>query len=413
MIRRSFLRNLSLVGAGNLLTTTKGFSAPLIDVADDRKYWVNTLTKIVLPVLTALRDDKIKERMPVEAVAGAEKGRRKVTYLEAMGRSLAGLAPWLELGADNTTEGRLRRKFIDLSLASITNAVTPSAASYMNFTEGGQPLVDAAFLAHALIRAPKQLWGGLDQATQQKLIVALKSTRIIKPDYSNWLLFMAMIEAALLKFTGEYDSTRVDYAVKEHESWYKGDGVYGDGPEFHFDYYNSYVIQPMLLDIVRIVAERDRDAERSIEPVTKRAKRYAQIQERLISPEGTYPPVGRSIAYRCGAFQLLAQMALQKELPDSLPPSQVRSALSSVIKTTIDAPDTFDKDGWLTIGLCGHQPGIGEGYISTGSLYLCTVAFLPLGLPSEDEFWSGPAMEWTSKKAFSGKQFPIDKALGH
>jgi hypothetical protein len=89
----------------------------------------------------------------------------------------------------------------------------------------------------------------------------------------------------------------------------------------------------------------------------------------------------------------------------------VRSALSSVIKTTIDAPDTFDKDGWLTIGLCGHQPGIGEGYISTGSLYLCTVAFLPLGLPSEDEFWSGPSMEWTSKKAFSGKVFPIDKAI--
>jgi hypothetical protein len=411
MIRRSFLRNVSLVGAGNLLSGNKAFSSPSVSPTDDRTYWIDTLTKIVLPVLTSLRDDKIRERMPVEARAGAQEDRKKVTYLEALGRSLAGLAPWLELGEDNTTEGRLRGKFIDLSKASITNAVTPSASSYMNFTVGGQPLVDAAFLAHALMRAPKQLWGNLDEAIQQKVIDALKSTRTIKPYYSNWLLFMAMIEASLLKFTGEYDRVRVDYALKEHEAWYKGDGVYGDGPDFHFDYYNSYVIQPMLLDIVRTVGEQAGDVKRLIEPVTKRAKRYAEIQERLISPEGTFPPVGRSIAYRCGAFQLLAQLALQKQLPHNLPPAQVRSALSSVIKTTLDAPDTFDKEGWLTIGLCGHQPGIGEEYISTGSLYLCSVAFLPLGLPAADEFWSGPALEWTSKKAFSGKDFPIDKAI--
>ena len=33
-------------------------------------------------------------------------------------------------------------------------------------------------------------------------------------------------------------------------TWYKGDGVYGDGPPFHWDYYNSFVIQPMLLNIL-------------------------------------------------------------------------------------------------------------------------------------------------------------------
>jgi hypothetical protein len=77
----------------------------------------------------------------------------------------------------------------------------------------------------------------------------------------------------------------------------------------------------------------------------------------------------------------------------------------------MDAAGTFDADGWLRVGFCGHQPGVGEPYISTGSLYLCSVGLLPLGLPQNDEFWSAPAQLWTSAKAWSGEPFPIDHAL--
>ena len=63
------------------------------------------------------------------------------------------------------------------------------------------------------------------------------------------------------------------------------------------------------------------------------------------------------------------------------------------------------------IGFCGHQPGAGESYISTGSLYLCTAVFLPLGLPPTDPFWSAAAVAWTSQRAWSGQAFPIDKAI--
>ena len=378
---------------------------------DTRAYWLRMLTRIVTPVLDALSRDMLKKEMPVEAFGDTHENRKQVTYLEAFGRSLAGLAPWLELGADDTPEGKSRSKFIKLATLSIRNAVTPSAADFMNFTTGAQPLVDAAFLAHALIRAPKQLWGNLDQSTQANLINALRSTRVIKPYYSNWLLFTAMVEVALLKFSKDYDPVRIDYAIKEHEAWYKGDGMYGDGPSYHFDYYNSYVIQPFLLDVSKTVFEETGELKEQYQLFVTRAMRYAEIQERLISPEGTFPTTGRSIAYRCGAFQHLAQMALQKQLPPSLPPAQVRSALTSVIKRTVDAANTFDGKGWLTIGLSGHQPGVGETYISTGSLYLCTTAFLPLGLAPADEFWSADPMEWTSVKAFSGKAFPIDKAI--
>lgn len=348
--------------------------------------------------------------MPVEPGPGA-KDRKNFSHLEALGRSLAGLAPWLELGADETKEGVLRARFIELSLLSIKNAVDPASPDYLNFTAGNQSLVDAAFLAQAFLRAPKQLWGRLDETTRQRIVTALTSTRTITPHYSNWLLFPAMIEAALLKFDLPCEPDRIRYAIQEHEKWYVGDGFYSDGPKFRFDYYNSFVIQPMLIEIVQTVYDKSGEMGEMLQRILQRASRYSIVQERLIAPDGSFPPVGRSLAYRCGAFQLLAQLALHNRLPDSLPPNQVRSALTAMISKTMEATGTFDHNGWLRIGLAGHQPELAEHYISTGSLYLCTAAFLPLGLSEDDKFWFAPACDWTSKRVFDGKGIRPDKAL--
>jgi hypothetical protein len=204
---------------------------------------------------------------------------------------------------------------------------------------------------------------------------------------------------------------RVDYALRQHEQWYLGDGVYGDGPGFRWDYYNSFVIQPMLVDCTRALAGHDRAWDALAEPILTRARRHAAIQERLISPEGTFPAIGRSLAYRFGAFQGLAQMALLQQLPDGVSPAQVRCALTAVIHRMVEADGTFDGNGWLRIGLCGHQPDVGERYVSTGSLYLCTAGLLPLGLPPEDVFWSDPPRPWTSQRAWGGGELPADHAL--
>jgi len=163
--------------------------------------------------------------------------------------------------------------------------------------------------------------------------------------------------------------------------------------------------------VMRLVGSTTPEWQAQRAPILARARRYAAIQERLISPEGTFPPIGRSLAYRFGAFQLLAQMALRHELPDGVSPAQVRSALTAVMRRMIEAPGTFDAGGWLTIGFCGHQPHIAEGYISTGSLYLCSAALLPLGLPPTDEFWSAPPADWTARKAWSGQDLPADHAI--
>ena len=167
----------------------------------------------------------------------------------------------------------------------------------------------------------------------------------------------------------------------------------------------------MLLDVLDACGDESPAWRELAVREQQRARRYAAVQERLIAPDGSFPPIGRSIAYRCGAFHLLAQIALRRALPDGVSPAQARGALTAVIRRSIDAPGTFGADGWLRIGFCGHQPGIGETYISTGSVYLCSVGLLPLGLASNDEFWSAPPQPWTSAKAWSGQPFPIDHAL--
>ncbi len=334
-----------------------------------------------------------------------------MTHLEALGRLLAGLAPWLELPADSTPEGRERASYAALARRAIARAVDPASADFLNFTRDRQPLVDAAFLALGVLRAPRALRDELDDTTRRHLIAALESTRPITPPFNNWLLFSATVEAGLKSLGAGWDRTRVDYALRQHEQWYKGDGAYGDGPDFHWDYYNSFVIHPLLLAVIDACNEESAAWKDLAPAVMRRAQRYAAVQERLIGPDGSFPAIGRSLAYRCGAFHLLADVTLRRRLPDGVSPAQVRGALTTAVKRTLEAPGTFDAEGWLRIGFCGHQPGVGEPYISTGSLYLCAVALLPLGLPASDEFWSAPAQPWTSLRAWSGQPFPIDHAL--
>lgn len=383
------------------------------DGKKERKYLVESLIKIANPVLTALSQNQLVAKMPVEEVA---KGREQFTHLEAFGRLLAGMAPWLELRPDNSPEGQLREKYILLARRCLHNATDPQSPDFMNFDQGSQPVVDAAFLVQALLRAPKQLWDPLDQETKNNIIAALKSTRVITPYNSNWLFFSAMIEAGLLKFTGNCEMPPIQKAIDSFlHKWYLGDGIYGDGPVFHWDYYNSYVIQPMFLEVLHELIEANVPDKAKYEKeeaiVLTRAKRYAYVLESLISPEGTYPPLGRSLAYRFGAFQLLSQMALMQQLPEGVKPQEVRAALYTVIKRQLSAPGTFDKNGWLQIGMVGHQPAIAQGYISTGSLYLCSEAFLILGLPPENDFWKGPDADWIAKKVWSGDNISIHHSI--
>lgn len=377
----------------------------------EREAWLKYMDKVARPVMANLAEDKLKERMPVQLAEKTDNpaSRTSVSYLEAFGRTLSGIAPWLNLEGGAKEEVFLRNQYRQWTLKAIANAVNPKAKDYLQWN-GGQPLVDASFVALGLIRCP-WLWQNLDTTVKQQIITAFKTTRATVPVYSNWILFTGMIEAFFCKYGYEYDAVRIEFAIREFANhWYVGDGMFSDGMHFNMDYYNSIVIHPYLTMIVEIINNKNKSYEWFAPALDKINKRYAEIQERNINTDGSYPITGRSITYRGGVFHHLADIALRKQLPGSLKPAQVRSALFAVIKKTLDATDTYNNKGWLNIGVHGSQPDLGEFYITTGSLYLCSNIFLPLGLPGTDEFWSAPAEPWTSVKVWSGQNIAADHA---
>ncbi|MGB3007723.1 MAG: DUF2264 domain-containing protein [Chitinophagaceae bacterium] len=423
MKRRNFIQFSSLMGLFGGLSVSKLSATNPKDVLmeqddkkmNDREYWVKLLAKIAAPVLSNMSKGELRKNMYMQYSPAWDGRNSQVAYMEAFGRLIAGVAPFVALPPDETAEGKIRNELLGQIQQSLAHAVNPDSPDYLYWgtPSSRQPLVDAAFIAQALLAAPEVLWKPLDSLTRQRIISEFKNLRQIEPYNSNWLLFAAIIETFLLSIGEEINAARIDTAIDAINKWYVGDGWYSDGKTFHFDHYNGFVIQPMLVEILKENVAKGRKDKTMYDTAYKRMQRYASFQERYISPEGTYPVFGRSSTYRVGAFQPLAKLALENALPKEVTPAQVRCALTAVMKKMF-IPSSFTKEGCLTLGLVGDkQAAIADSYSNTGSLYLTSLAFLPLGLPASHEFWTAPFTEWTQRKAWNGKPFAKDYAVDY
>lgn len=376
--------------------------------AQDRATWVKLMWKISYPVIHNLAEGTLHQNMPIETPSGNTKGYDEITHLEAVGRTLAGVAPWLALPDDDTEEGKLRKQMREDVLKGLKNAVDPDSPDKLNFTKQPQPIVDAAYLVHAFLRAPKALWEPLDEVTKQRYIDSFKALRDRTGAYNNWLLFTGLTEAFLLQQGEQADPFRINIAKNKIKEWYAGDGWYSDGSKFSMDYYNSYVLNPMMVAMLETLATKKRASQKDVDEALQRLIRHSEFCERIIGPDGTYPAFGRSVTYRTAAFQSLADVALREKLPAHITPAQVRCALTAVHRNMYEGNQNFDKDGWLVLGFNGHQPEAADGYTSTGSLYMATLSFLPLGLPADNPFWTDAPADWTTKKAWNGEKLHKD-----
>lgn len=378
----------------------------------DRKYWTDLAYQIAYPVLSNMSQGKLKENMLVEVSPNWDGRDKGVTYMETFGRLMAGIAPWLSLPDDDTEEGKLRKELREMALKSYANAVDPENPDYLLWRGHGQALVDAAYVAESFLRAYDALWVPLDDDTKKRYVEEFTQLRRVDPPYTNWLLFSSTIESLLAKAGAECDEYRVNSAIRKTEEWYTGDGWYADGPEFSFDYYSSYVFHPMYLETLQAMKDAGRNTRihypKYYDRALKRTQKFSIVLERLISPEGTFPVFGRSIPYRMATMQPLALMAWYEKLPAGLSNGQVRNALTSVMHSMFDGKENFNEKGFLTIGFAGRQPNIADWYTNNGSLYMTSLAFLPLGLPATHPFWTDAPLPTTNQKAWSGKPFPKD-----
>lgn len=375
----------------------------------DRQVWADICYKISQPVLENMSKGNFQKDFPLELSPTWDGRDTKVAYLETFARLMAGISPWLALPDDGTPEGKQRKQLHEWAIQAYKNAVDPNSPDKITWlTNTSQPLCDASYLVESFMRAPEATWGQLDEVTKKRYIEGLKSLRTIRPAYNNWLLFRAMVEVFFMSIGEDVDEYALSVGLQKMSEWYLSDGWYSDGPEYAMDYYNSYVMHPMMVEVVEMCKKHKFSTPISLDLAVKRMNRFNTILERFISPEGAYPAVGRSVIYRMGAFQTLAMSAWKYGLPKDLTNGSVRSALTCVMKRMFAVDGNFDDKGYLRLGFAGHQPNLANYYSDNGSLYMTSLVFMPLGLPADHPFWTAPAEPWTSQKAWSGQEFPED-----
>lgn len=375
----------------------------------DRQVWADLCYKISQPVLENMSKGNFQKDFPLELSPTWDGRDTKVAYLETFARLMAGISPWLALPDDGTPEGKQRKQLHEWAIQAYKNAVDPNSPDKITWlTNTSQPLCDASYLVESFMRAPEATWGQLDEVTKKRYIEGLKSLRTIRPAYNNWLLFRAMVEVFFMSIGEDVDEYALSVGLQNMSEWYLSDGWYSDGPEYAMDYYNSYVMHPMMVEVVEMCKKHKFSTPISLDLAVKRMNRFNTILERFISPEGAYPAVGRSVIYRMGAFQTLAMSAWKYGLPKDLTNGSVRSALTCVMKRMFAVDGNFDDKGYLRLGFAGHQPNLANYYSNSGSLYMTSLVFMPLGLPADHPFWTAPAEPWTSQKAWSGQEFPED-----
>lgn len=375
----------------------------------DRQVWADLCYKISQPVLENMSKGNFQKDFSLELSPKWDGRDTKVAYLETFARLMAGISPWLALPDDGTPEGKQRKQLHEWAIQAYKNAVDPNSPDKITWlTNTSQPLCDASYLVESFMRAPEATWGQLDEVTKKRYIEGLKSLRTIRPAYNNWLLFRAMVEVFFMSIGEDVDEYALSVGLQKMSEWYLSDGWYSDGPEYAMDYYNSYVMHPMMVEVVEMCKKHKFSTPISLDLAVKRMNRFNTILERFISPEGAYPAVGRSVIYRMGAFQTLAMSAWKYGLPKDLTNGSVRSALTCVMKRMFAVDGNFDDKGYLRLGFAGHQPNLANYYSNNGSLYMTSLVFMPLGLPANHPFWTAPAEPWTSQKAWSGQEFPED-----
>ena len=96
---------------------------------NDRSYWISVLEKIAEPVLINLHNRELKKNMPVRGKID----RSSCSHLEALGRLLTGMAPWLETEIDDKNEEAKRQNFTALARDAIDAATDPNSPDFYEF----------------------------------------------------------------------------------------------------------------------------------------------------------------------------------------------------------------------------------------------------------------------------------------
>ncbi len=389
-----------------------------------RDQWLKILLKSITPVIDGFVNKNIKSTFPIHYSAHLPKNdvrrnHKAILIIELFCRTLLSSSFLFQ------NHEFIHKYHLNDLFEKTKTMITIGFSGYLEFnhpTIDHQIIVEMANVAYAFMKTPF-LWNSLDKNLQNQILyIMYYSITQFKPHINNWLLFEAIIEIFLYKNQKIKTLHKTLLNLRIIESYYVGDGWYKDGPVFHMDFYNSYVILPFLITIYKELYLLNYQNQGSLyknvyNKSILKIQRQSEFLERLIGPNGSFPIFGRSAVYRTAIFHALVACACENALPHTLSYGQVRNGLNAVITHMFENNDLhiFDEHGFLTYGFSGFQPEIGDEYSNSGSLYFALLIFMPLGLDENHDFWKNDTRsmedEWSQKKLYSGKCINRDKAI--
>ncbi|MDG4770190.1 DUF2264 domain-containing protein [Solwaraspora sp. WMMD792] len=246
-----------------------------------------------------------------------------------------------------------------------------------------QAKVEACSIALGLHLTRPWLWDRLDEATRQRTVDWLAT--VVGQAYPpiNWVWFQIVVETFLRSVGGPWSTEDIESGLRVHESLYRADGWYSDGPERAYDHYVGWALHVYPLLWADQAGELCPDGLR--QAWRQRLAAFLDDAVRLVGADGSPLMQGRSLAYRFAAAAPLWVGAMTGAT--DVAPGVLRRAASGMLRHFHDhgAPDGR---GLLPIGWHHEWPTMAQSYSGPGSPYWAAKGMLGLALPADHPVWT-------------------------
>ncbi len=246
----------------------------------------------------------------------------------------------------------------------------------------GQAKVEACSIALGLHLSRPWLWDRLSDLDRERIVAWLATVVGEKYPPINWVWFQIVVETFLKSVGGPWSSADLESGLAVHESLYRDNGWYADGPERSFDHYNGWALHvyPLLWATMEPSAD-----PKLVTAWRERLSQYLRTAVHLIGGNGSPLVQGRSLTYRFAAAAPLWMGALTGAT--DVPPGQLRRAASGMLAHFLDH-GVPDDNGLLNLGWYGEWPRIAQSYSGPGSPYWGVKGMLGLMLPADHPVWT-------------------------
>lgn len=338
-------------------------------------YSKNQFQRLFLDMVDPLKCHYSKGKARLELGAAAAGYGSRIAGMEGFSRILWGLVPyWAGGGTDES--------LLPVYQEGIKNGTDPQNEEFWgHLHDKDQRMVEMAALSLGILLAPEKLWEPLSAETKENYAAWLYEINQHKLVENNWQFFNVITNLALKSVGAPYSRECMQRAIDYYESFYIGNGWYGDGKRPQKDYYVAFAIHFYCLLYVTFM--------RGEEPLRckvyeERARAFAQSFLYWFDDKGRALPYGRSQTYRFAQAAFFSACVFAGVEVFPLP--VIKGVLERHLNYWLNQP-IFDNGHVLTVGYAYPNLNMSETYNALGSPYWAFKTFLFLALPDGHPFW--------------------------